>query len=201
MHEMNAAAFFRAFRSALAEDNVRDGRSYFDVYRHDEKAFTKLVNQEVVHRIIEEAGFTAQHEYFRIDTLGWSGRYEELDKTMARSHRLNRHLWDLEIVVEHENDKQDWLDEVIKLVHIRCPLKVVIGYNYCDQREEGERGKLQYAADCMNRVKAFDNAAEEEFLIILGNGVPQNSKSPMYTTFDYRGYLCAPAQKAFVEIS
>ena len=55
---MNAAAFFRAFRSALAEDNVRDGRSYFDVYRHDEKAFTKLVNQEVVHRIIEEAGFT-----------------------------------------------------------------------------------------------------------------------------------------------
>ncbi|WP_156036275.1 hypothetical protein [Butyrivibrio sp. AE3004] len=28
------------------------------------------------------------------------------------------------MVIEHKNDISDWTDEVIKLVHIKCPLKV-----------------------------------------------------------------------------
>ena len=70
---------------------------------------------------VENAGLTAQHEYFRIDTVGWNGRYKCLDEKESKQIGLNRHHWDLKIAVEHENNKADWLDELIKLIHIRCP--------------------------------------------------------------------------------
>lgn len=63
--------------------------------------------------------------------------------------KLSAHLWDLELAVEHENSKQDWTDEVIKLIHVKCPLKVVISYNYCDERETTERKKLDFIANWM----------------------------------------------------
>lgn len=104
---------------------------------------------------------------------------------------LNLYRWDLEIAVEHENNDADWINELVKLLHIRCPLKVVISYNRYDQRDKGEQSdsnKLECAARCMKDIKCFKDsvdAAKEEYLIILGNcGGKEN-----YDSFDYRGYL------------
>ena len=60
------------------------------------------------------------------------------------------------------------MDEVIKLLHIRCPLKVVIAYNYCDVRDNSkndDRHKLIFVA-----------------------------KYRFYTKFDYRGYKYTDGQ-------
>lgn len=186
---LTAVEFFTRFVNSVTETSVdKDGNSFWDIYKND-KSFTDLVNKSLIHEIIENSGLAAQHEYFRIDTIGWAERYLELDETRAKEVGLNRHLWDLKIAVEHENAKADWMDEVIKLVHVRCPLKVVIGYNHCDQREVPERAKLAYVAECMQMIEAFHTADTEEYLIILGNGVPKDSSNPSFDRFDYRGYL------------
>ena len=197
---LDAMEFYRSFKESVVENRIhKDGKTFFDIYRHD-SAFTDLVNKKLIHEIVRNSGLTVQHEYFRIDTVGWDGKYLLLDEKRAKEVGLNRHLWDLKIAVEHENDKKDWLDELIKLVHIRCPLKVIIGYNYCDQRDEPEREKLAYAAECMRMVKAFHATEEEEYLVILGNGVPKDTKAALYTSFDYRGYLYNHIERQFERI-
>ena len=196
-NSLNAVAFYKKFLLSFKEDrSFIDGsgraRTYMDIYRCDEKQFTYIANKILIEEIIESFGLTVQHEYFRIDTVGYLGRYLELDKAEAKKLGMKRHLWDLKIVVEHENNKADWLDELIKLIHIKCPLKVVIGYNYCDRRENGESGKLRYAAECMNKIEAFNAFDPEEYLLIIGSGEPKERGKPMYQSFDYRGYLYNP---------
>lgn len=102
--------------------------------------------------------------------------------------KLSAHLWDLELAVEHENSKHDWTDEVIKLIHVKCPLKVAISYNYCDERDTSEWEKLNFIANGMQEVKAFAKGSDEEYLLIFGNCFAPKTKTD-YNTFDYRGYL------------
>ena len=197
---MTAVSFFNEFKELLTEDGacdkslakygIREGTTYLEVYRTNEPGFTYLVNKKIIDEIVhdKENDIYVQHEYFRIDTTGWKKRYKELNAERAKALGLNRHLWDLEIAVEHENNHTDWLDELIKLIHIRCPLKVVIGYTPSDTREH-DFDKLNFAAECMNKVRAFENSSKEEYLIILGNCAPKDKKSPPYSRFDYRGYL------------
>lgn len=163
--------------------------TFLDLYRNNEPAYTELVNKYIIHKIIKDAGMTAQHEYFRIDTVGWITQYEKMQKAAQDSQlKLSAHLWVLEIAVEHENSKQDWTDEVIKLIHVKCPLKVVISYNYCDERDTTEWEKLAFIAHWMQEVKAFAKGSDEEYLLIFGNCYNPKTKAD-YDTFDYRGYL------------
>ncbi len=162
--------------------------TFLDLYRNNEPAYTELVNKYIVHKIIEDAGMTTQHEHFRIDTVGWTTRYQEMQKAAQDANlKLSAHLWDLEIAVEHENSKQDWTDDVIKLIHIKCPLKVVISYNYCDERDTTEWEKLAFIANWMQEVKAFAKGSDEEYLLIFENCFDPKTKAD-YDTFDYRGY-------------
>jgi hypothetical protein len=207
---MNAIEFYSKFVGNTKENfSIRglkgfaelEGKTYLEVYRNHEPAFTELVNKNIIHHIIEDGtGFVTQHEYFRIDSIGYQHRYLEIPEESAKKVGFNRHFWDLKVAVEHENNKQDWMDEVVKLVHIRCPLKVVIGYNYCDQREAPEWNKLAFIAEWMQRVSAFDKNANEEFLIIIGNGAPKDKTHSTYERFDYRGYLYNAAEGKFERI-
>lgn len=197
---LNAVEFYKRFKESVVEECVCGNRTLEDIYKSDEKTFTELVNKTLIHEIVRSSGLTVQHEYFRIDTIGWDGRYTELDEEEAKEVGLNRHLWDLKIAVEHENDKKDWLDELVKLVHIHCPLKVIIGYNHCDQRDEPESKKLAYAAKCMEKVKAFHATEDEEYLVILGNGASKDKKEASYASFDYRGYRYNRTKQQFERI-
>ena len=190
---MDARSFYNEFVKNTREESVWDGetgrgRSYREIYKTDEPAYTELVNKKIIHDIVEQAGYVPQHEYFRVDTIGWKDAgYMEMED--AKNLGLNRHLWNLMVAVEHENSKADWLDEVIKLEHLRCPLKVVIGYNYCDLRGEEEIEKLNVAARWMKAIAAYDANSKEEFLVILENGEAKKDKTMEYDKFDYRGYL------------
>ena len=177
------------------EDTTLENKTYMDIYRNHEKSYTKLVNKRIIHEIIENAvdeegtPLVPQHEYFRIDNIGYKHKYCKITEEERDDIGLWRHLWDLKIAVEHENSKNDWMDEVVKLIHIRCPLKVVVAYNNCDMRDDGDIKKLDFIAKWVPEVDAFDKNAKEEFLIIIGNGAPKHKANPNYTNFDYRGYL------------
>ena len=156
------------------KDTNIENKTYMEIYRNHEKAYTKLVNKRIIHEIIEKAvdehgtPLVPQHEYFRIDNIGYKHNYYKITEAERDDVGLWRHLWDLKIAVEHENSKKDWMDEVVKLIHIRCPLKIVIAYNNCDMREDGDIQKLDFIAKWMPEVAAFDKNAKEEFLIIIG---------------------------------
>ena len=145
------------------EDTTLENKTYMDIYRNHEKSYTKLVNKRIIHEIIENAvdeegtPLVPQHEYFRIDNIGYKHKYYK--------------------ITEEE------------LIHIRCPLKVVVAYNNCDMRDDGDIKKLDFIAKWVPEVDAFDKNAKEEFLIIIGNGAPKHKANPNYTKFDYRGYL------------
>ena len=98
-------------------------------------------------------------EYYRIDYIGWKQRKKELS---TRETGLKPYLWELLFAVEHENDSRDWLDEVCKLAFIRCPLRVVIGYDTSNAAT-----KFEVAKDILAKTKAF-TGEDQEFLIILG---------------------------------
>ena len=189
----NARWFFEQFTSRVTE------AKYETMYKMHEAEFTPCVTKEI-NSIIRDMGLTSQNEYYRIDAIGWKGRYRELSEEKAKKLNLSRHLWDLEIAVEHENSKSDWTDELVKLTHICCPLKVIITYNHCDQRGEVEKNKLAYAAECMKKVRAFNSLPQEKYLIIIGNGAPQNSRNESYNAFDYRGYIYNYDAEGFWEI-
>lgn len=198
---MRAKDFLKEFTIRLNKDNMFKGRSYWDIYRNDEPTFTELVNKNIIHNIIKDAGMTVQHEYFRIDTVGWISSYEDM-KNDAKEKKisLNAHLWNLKIAVEHENSKSDWSDEVMKLIHIKCPLKVIIGYNHCDERGIKEQEKLDFLAKWMQSIDALKIGTKEEYLIILGNGCKKNPISNDYTEFGYVGYLYDFDDKQFHKI-
>lgn len=199
---INAKQFYSAYIQEVKEEKVdRFSRRYFDIYKSDEPAFTELVNYTLIPNAIYaiEPEMTVQHEYYRVDTIGWKAKYKDIQDE-AKKVGLNPHLWDLMIAVEHENSKKDWLDEVIKLINIRCPLKVVVSYNNCDCRGSEEIEKLDFAAKCMNMVESFNKSKGEEYLIIIGNSAPKNKYSKTYDKFGYSGYLYDWESECFQKI-
>ena len=190
----DAKWFFRKYTEKITWEK------YAEAYRHDSE-FTPLVTAAINEIIEDGTGWQHQNEYFRIDIVGWESHYETI-KPEANEARLNAHLWNLEIAVEHENNKQDWTDELIKLMQIRCPLKVIIGYNYYDDREENECRKLGIAAKMLQATDAYQSIArdQEEILLILGNGCSRKTGRSDYTSFDYRGYLYDFASESFIQL-
>ena len=185
---MDAHEFLKTFITKTDKDRVIGGKRLFEIYKSCAE-FTPVITS-IILDIIESAGYKSQKEYFRIDAVGWTSHYMDM-KTDAESENLkiNAHLWDLKIAVEHENSKVDWTDEVMKLIHVKCPLKVIIGYNYSDERGEMERRKLSFVSKWMQKIDALQKGRDEEYLIILGNGCNHVTGEADYTNFDYKGYL------------
>ena len=190
----NALWFFRKFTEAITWEK------YAESYKHDADFTPKAIRE--INRIIEDGtGWKAQNEYFRIDAVGEEAHDKEIKEKVNKAG-LYAHLWDLKIAVEHENNKHDWTDELIKLMQIRCPLKVVIGYNYYDKRGENEKEKLRVAAESIQATSAYQSVAKdrEELLLILGNGCSSETGKSDYTDFGYRGYLFDYKEKCFSDI-
>lgn len=194
MANLSAKDFYNAFIKEVYPDRDIDGRKLLDIYRNGAE-FTPVVTK-IINQIIKDAGYKSQNEYFRIDAVGWISQHELMENDpQGKNIDINAHLWDLKIAVEHENSLSDWSDEVMKLIHVKCPLKVIIGYNYCDERNEDdpnslERKKLNFVSKWMQRIDALKKGSgEEEYLIILGNARGRKKETAEYKTFDYKGYL------------
>lgn len=179
--------FFNEFNAIFSKKRNEAVSKYTD-----NTAFTAFIVDEI-NTIIRKMEYRPQNEYFRIDSSGYTSRYEELEKIK----NFNPHLWDLEIAVEHENDSKDWLDEVIKLAHICCPLKVVIGYVPMTERDFEEDTYLTYASEALKRLNCKYNLYQGEFMIILGNSATR--KNPK-NYFNYKAYVLNSKTLKFDEL-
>ncbi len=198
---MNASEFYNKLLLSINENRIFNGKRLIDIYRYDAEYTPVII--KIINEIIDSAGseYHHQNEYFRIDAIGWVSHYEDMETDAKKENiRLNPHLWDLKIAVEHENSKSDWTDEIIKLIHVKCPLKVVISYSHSDERGDIERKKLDFVAKWMQEINALQKGTDEEYLIILGNGYNHKTGISDYETFDYVGYIYDWDRKNFVRI-
>lgn len=185
--------FYREFLKAFEQSGLT-----IEEYKRGGDTFTEKIMGVIEAAIRACFRCSTGREYYRIDAIGWKERKFEILEDASR-HHVNPHLWDLCIAVEHENDPKDWTDELIKLAHINCPLKVIIGYVPCDERDDGELWRLDLAASWLSKLNAYQFSFGE-YLLIFGNSSAAN-RSISYDRPDYRGYLLDPDSGKFVRIS
>lgn len=185
---MKAQAFFNEFQR-IFQDNRQDAESKY--YSNTE--FTTFITGEI-NALLANAEKKKQNEYYRIDAIQWTPKADLIDK--HEDIDLKDHLWDLEIAVEHENNSKDWMDEVVKLAHIVCPLRVVIGYMPWNKRDEDQK-YLDHVSKWLKALKCKDNMQRGEFLIILGNC---NTSGRKERYFGYKGYIFNPKLFCFEPI-
>ena len=109
---MTAQEFYRAFQDSLSVDFMKEYTSG----RRWTETITRIMEQ-----IICNAGYRFAKEFYRIDYIGWMEKKNQVENE-ANDLDMTPCLWDLKIAVEHENDQADWTYELVKLVHISCPL-------------------------------------------------------------------------------
>lgn len=135
-----------------------------------------------------------QKEYYKIDIIGWTqySESEELKDIFEKNKiegKFNKHFWSLDIAIEHENSNKDWMDEVIKLCYINCPLRIVI--SYVDRKNgdyEDDKLFLKTIAESLDLLdkdgKKQILKENDEFGIILGSKaleqVPINDNYQLY---------------------
>jgi hypothetical protein len=187
--------FYRHFNN-LVTDYARD--EALEAYS-DAKDWTKFlkVNLENIIEAYLKEDYQTSNEYLRIDLIGWSSPKWEKDKTwpVNRGYKraaesdvnLYEYCWDLDIAIEYENDPHDWMDEVIKLCHIKAGLKIVIGYARYDDRGS-DKIKLHRTAELIGQLTYGGVSDNEELLIILGNSGIDNAES-VERDIDFRPYV------------
>ncbi len=184
--------FFSEFSKIFSTANASRQQAISEY--NNNPSFTTFIISEI-NKIIKSQNYQSQNEYYRIDAMGYTSRQKELPK--QSDIKLNQHLWDLEIAVEHENDHRDWLDEVIKLAHICCPLRVVIGYMPMNLRNN-DIEYLDHAAKALQMLKCRDNLLSGEFMVILGNS---NTKGNPEYYFNYKAYVLNKDNLSFEKLS
>ena len=182
--------FFTEFNKVFADGSPRRSEAVEKYINNS--AFTTFIIDEI-NSIIDTMNYQPQNEYYRIDASGYAPRWNELEKVNG----FKAHLWDLKIAVEHENDPKDWLDEVIKLAHIYCPLRVVIGYVPMKIRETEDVKRLKYASKALQMLECKDNLANGEFMVILGNS---NTYRKEKNYFNYKAYVLNTESLTFEEL-
>ena len=145
-------------------------------------------------KIIPHGTYVLQNEYYRIDLIGWEQKKREKYYSVddgIEGYRLNNHAWDFDIAIEHENDSSDWSDEVIKLAHIFCDLRVVIGYFPFAENDEKKKEKqltyLKEVSETIKTLKCRENMKHGKFMIILGDVALKGAKG--FEKLKYTPYL------------
>ena len=182
---MTAEEFFHKFKAQIPSDyKVED--------YYNSKQFTKDII-DIINGIIKGEKYKSNKEYYRIDCIGWSETKAKLLNNNPKNFKL--YSWNLDIAVEHENNSNEWMDEVVKLSYIYCPLRIIIGYV---PYGESQKDRLNCVAKSLKKMNSYDNMKTGEFLIILGNSSIYKKKERM---FGYRGYLFNPEKGLFEEIN
>ena len=184
-----ARQFYEAFVSAM-------GRSWTDpVFREtygDAKAWTPSVINLLGRVGAEEFHYTDNEdsersittEYYRVDQCWFS--YWPTEPDLKGS-------WSLDVAIEHENAKDQYRFEVRKLLALRCPLRVVIGYSgvadpEADPMPPGsiQRRTLEAWLRGPEGGTPGSSWGDGDFLLLLGKWV-DSSTPPRW-----RGYMLRP---------
>lgn len=183
---MDARLFFKRFTDFLSKNPYR--KKCLENY-YDNKSFTKSIIN-VIDKALEDDGVRVSHEYLRADVASWRNRKSEIIDSAPKD--FHPYLWDLEAVVEHENYSGYWMDEVIKLAHINCPLRVVISYVSVT---ENQNTYTNYVSEGIRKLNC-KQSLENEFLILLGNLKSKDEDHFLeYTPYLFDGELFQPMKE------
>ena len=193
---MTAREFFEAFKSIFDDPAVLPRLQ--EAWR-DRARFTKEVMPKIV-AVLSGKSLETQQEYYNIDVIGWSDHTSELNEIKKpEGIALRTHFWHLDVAVEHENDQRDWTDELVKLLYINCPLRVVIGY-YPEAFSGDElEATVAYASRIVSLAnKDMDLIREgQRYLLILG----RNHKDPERLSGNtYSAYIYNNEERKFIDL-
>lgn len=186
---MNAQEFWDKFSESLAKKQEAAEKAW--KYNKDYTEFIIGMMEEIIGKNhTGGAGLETSKEYYRIDLTGWRQLREKIKADIPGngSYDFQPYLWDLEVAIEHENNDKLWMDEVIKLSHIACELRVVIGYVPIEHKGEQIR-YLDYVSHAINsHLKARDNM-NKDFLIILGDTkLKEGDRKCNYTPYIWKNH-------------
>lgn len=170
---MTAQDFWGNFQKIFKNDSplINEAKTKWQ----SNKKYTEFILCKIGNFLKEDNTVFISKEYYRIDLTSWrqlkGNQYKLFENKDFEDKEFENYLWDLEVAVEHENNDKSWMDEVVKLLHINCPLRVVIGYLPFDKND-----KQQYYLDEITKqikvTKAVDNLCSlkiGEFMIIIGD--------------------------------
>lgn len=181
---MTTIEFWERFCESLAQRATDAEKAW--KYNKDYTEFMIGMMENIIGK--SGAGFQTSKEYYRIDLTGWSQLRDKIkdDVPSNGNYDFQPYLWDLEVAIEHENNDKLWMDEVIKLSHIACGLRVVIGYVPIDLKAEHMQ-YLDYVSNAINtNLKVKDNMSNN-FLIILGDTKLKHGDKPCnYTPYVWK---------------
>lgn len=174
---MTAKKFWERFKESIYQNS--ELVSLWD-YTKD---FTNSIIDKLENSVIADKNVKTEREYFRIDLVGYIKK--ESTKTLHRN--LQKYSWDLEVAVEHENDYRLWVDEVVKLAHIVCPLRVVIGYLPKNSEKYPHEVVLKKVVENLKEINAWESSSKTgDFMIIIGDcKVGSKSERCVYTPYLY----------------
>ncbi len=172
-----------------------------DLYRKS-RTWTVVMNKFMLPYIVSEMGYIPQNEYYRIDVIGYTKDNENTIEDTGKSLGLKYCTWDLRIAIEHENKRGEWLNELIKLTHINCPIRIVIGYNRPLKNNETaeifEKECIEYFFQCLSSSKSFLSKPYNDNPILLLFG--QRDKDENWTSIKYNAYELQLETKSFIKI-
>lgn len=132
--------------------------------------------------------YSTQKDYFRIDATAWEQKRDASDVSrLPRSdqYHFQEYAWNLKTAVEHENDDRLWMDEVVKLGHIFCDLRVVIEYIPLGISHSEY---IEFVSTRLNELNVSENMKHGEFLLLIGDTkCSTRSQWLHYTPYIYNG--------------
>lgn len=173
---MTAELFLTRFKESIYQQD-----DLIDVWNNT-KSFTELIMSRL-ENILTEDGIKTEREYFRVDLIS----YKTQSNKEPLLGNLQSYSWDLITAVEHENDYRLWVDEVVKLSHLSCPLRVVIGYLPKNDTNT-HYDYLQKVSETLNNIDAWKYTKKcGSFLIIIGDCKLTKDKQDrcVYTPYIY----------------
>lgn len=135
------------------------------------------------------------NEYYNIDNV----LYLKKDFSIHAKSKINLHKWKLLAVVEHENFFKDWTDELVKLLYINAPYRIIISY-----RNYNEETYYSEAIETANEIAEDLNFEEyikegQEFVLIFG---PRLENGNDYNRLDeyFKVYRWSIKSKCFISL-
>lgn len=179
---MDARKFWNEFSTLFIDKNkLETAKSVWQ----SSKDYTDYILEQI-ESILSTDDLETSREYYRIDLIGYKNKKN--GKTLLLpEYRFKNYQWDLEVAVEHENSSYTWMDEVVKLLHIYCPLRVVIGYIPLVNKKEHKK-YLDKIYNNIKTLKAKETLNDNNFLIIIGDSECGNDSSKFcnYTPYIYK---------------
>jgi len=162
----DAGAFFESFVSAV--NAAWSEPNSISKHYSGEKSWT-----EAIFPVLEQLGREGFGYTGRGEARGVTTEHYRIDQCWFSYTGPPNETWNLDVAIEHENKPDAYLDEVQKLLAIRCPLRVVIGYPKATGPAEDA---FEVHPDRGDRLKAclagtrYQDQEPSELLLILGKG-------------------------------